>query len=49
MRYVGEENILVTKEVFPGEFPITVGKWFKCWDGETGKFVSNVKEEYPED
>ena len=30
-------------------FPIAVGKFFKRWDGEKNVFVSNVKDEYPED
>lgn len=30
-------------------FPIMVGKFFKRWDGERNIFVSNVRDEYPED
>lgn len=51
IRYVGEENIadLPTNEVFPEQFSITIGKWFKCWDRDLGRFASNVKDEYPDD
>lgn len=53
-RYVAEENVVLLQ---PGEitedvldaFPIEIGKWFKRFDGETGTFVSNVLDEYPED
>lgn len=30
-------------------FPIEIGMWFRRYDKEAGRFVSNVKEEYPED
>lgn len=30
-------------------FPIEIGKWFKRFDMETGMFVSNIRQEYPED
>lgn len=54
-RYVAEENVVLLK---PGEisreelissFPIEIGKWFKRYDEESGTFVSNVRQEYPED
>jgi hypothetical protein len=29
-------------------FPIEIGKWFKRYDKESGMFISNILEEYPE-
>lgn len=55
-RYVAEENvILLSKQELDtiGEvherFPIEIGMWFRRYDKEKGLFVSNVREEYPED
>jgi hypothetical protein len=55
-RYVAEENVqLLSKAELDtiGEvherFPIEIGMWFKRYDKEAGRFVSNVKAEYPED
>lgn len=31
------------------EFGWEVGRWFKRFDEATGRFVSNVRSEYPED
>lgn len=49
MRYVAEENI----ETVTPEMPITLlglaGKYFKRWDEEKRVFVSNIKDEYPDD
>lgn len=60
-RYVAEENVIltgleeeggngvmITREEVEG-FGIEVGKWFKRFDWGTGRFVSNVKAEYPDD
>ena len=60
-RYVAEENVvlvgleeeggngvMITREEVEG-FGIEVGKWFKRFDWGTGRFVSNVKTEYPDD
>ncbi|KIV96654.1 hypothetical protein PV10_00492 [Exophiala mesophila] len=53
-RYVAEENIVllkpeeITNDMIE-EFPIEIGKWFKRFDYESGTFVSNVTDEYPED
>jgi len=53
-RYVAEENVVllspseITEDVWQW-FPIAIGKWFKRFDMEAGVFVSNVKDEYPED
>jgi hypothetical protein len=51
-RYVAEENVEVLGVVQQSDidaFPIMVGKFFKRWDGERNVFVSNVKDEYPDD
>jgi len=53
-RYVAEENIVLLPpgditEDMVNSFPIEVGKWFKRYDVATGRFVSNVRDEYPED
>jgi len=51
-RYVAEENVElleVVEQSAVDAFPIVVGKFFKRWDGERNVFVSNVKDEYPED
>jgi len=52
-RYVAQENVVVLSpeeitEEHVNAFPIEIGKWFRRFDTETGTFVSNVKEEYPE-
>jgi hypothetical protein len=55
-RYVAEENVmLLSKEELDGMgevhelFPIEIGMWFLRYDKVAGRFVSNVKEEYPDD
>ncbi|OAP58645.1 hypothetical protein AYL99_07735 [Fonsecaea erecta] len=53
-RYVAEENVVLLSAAEATEdrisaFPFEIGKWFKRFDRETGRFVSNVREEYPED
>lgn len=51
-RYVAEENIEPIKPCM-AELPEMLidiaGKYFKRWDEETRTFVSNVKDEYPDD
>ena len=48
-RYVAEENIEILE---PDEAPEALlplaGKYFKRWDRETHRFVSNVEDEYPD-
>ncbi|KAI9707265.1 MAG: hypothetical protein M1836_000225 [Candelina mexicana] len=49
IRYVAEENIeIVTPEVPRGLMDIA-GKYFKRWDRSSGTFVSNIRDEYPDD
>jgi F-box protein 21 len=49
-RYVAEQNIEI---ISPPEPPPKIlpwaGRYFKRWDRETGKFISNLKDEYPDD
>jgi F-box protein 21 len=48
-RYVAEENIAVTN-AHPSEALMQLaGRYFKRYDGQAKKFVSNIKEEYPDD
>lgn len=52
VRYVAEENIepvsLSVAEV-PEMLMAIAGKHFKRWDEETRTFVSNIRDEYPDD
>ncbi|KAL2404003.1 hypothetical protein ABEF95_001291 [Exophiala dermatitidis] len=54
-RYVAEENIVllqpheIQEDNIVDAFPIEIGKWFKRFDAQSGMFVSNVRDEYPED
>ncbi|KKY16325.1 putative f-box domain-containing protein [Diplodia seriata] len=49
-RYVAEENIQVTADP-PPEFLLNklAGRYFRRWDTTESKFVSNIKDEYPDD
>ncbi|KAG5287103.1 F-box domain-containing protein [Histoplasma ohiense] len=52
VRYVAEENIeLVSLEIseLPPAFLKLAGKHFKRWDSESRRFVSNIRDEYPDD
>jgi F-box protein 21 len=49
---VAEENIerlLPRLEALPSALLKVAGKYFKRYDDEAHKFVSNLKEEFPED
>lgn len=53
-RYVAQENVILQEpEQLDDEdiqgFPIEIGKWFTTYSEESGTFVSNVRDEYPED
>ncbi|KAK8023758.1 F-box only protein [Apiospora rasikravindrae] len=49
-RYVAQENILpLTREPTGDLITKIAGRYFKRWDSEACVFVSNLKEEYPED
>ncbi|GKZ61315.1 hypothetical protein AnigIFM49718_008025 [Aspergillus niger] len=52
VRYVAEENIEpMDPELseLPSSLVAVAGKHFKRWDEETRTFVSNIRDEYPED
>ncbi|TQB69907.1 hypothetical protein MPDQ_001268 [Monascus purpureus] len=52
VRYVAEENIeIITPHVseLPRALLAIAGKHFKRWDGVTRTFVSNMRDEYPDD
>ncbi|KAA6409060.1 MAG: hypothetical protein FRX48_07404 [Lasallia pustulata] len=49
VRYVAEENIeIITPEV-PHSLMAFAGQHFKRWDRTTRSFVSNIRDEYPDD
>jgi len=59
-RYVAEENIELVYSNSNGGYvdaPVVIpkgleklaGRWFKRWDKNRGRFVSNITEEYPDD
>lgn len=48
-RYVAEENIELTSN-FPSQPMMKLaGRYFKRWDSKIGRFVSNIRDEYPDD
>jgi F-box protein 21 len=52
VRYVAEENIeLILPHLMelPQNLMTIAGKHFKRWDETTRSFVSNVRDEYPDD
>lgn len=52
VRYVAEENIeLILPHIseLPQSLTAIAGKHFKRWDPEARAFVSNVRDEYPDD
>ncbi|CAG7997806.1 unnamed protein product [Penicillium salamii] len=52
VRYVAEENvelILLNFTELPGSLTAIAGKHFKRWDEKNLMFVSNMKDEYPND
>ncbi len=52
MRYVAEENSEVLNEPgpdHPGRLMTLAGRYFKRWDATTQRFVSNMRDEYPDD
>lgn len=49
IRYVAAENI---QQLFEEPTPALMklaGRYFKRWDKDAGVFVSNVRDEYPDD
>ncbi|CAG7927885.1 unnamed protein product [Penicillium olsonii] len=52
VRYVAEENIepiLLKFSELPNSLTAIAGKYFKCWDEKNLMFISNMRDEYPDD
>lgn len=49
LRYVAEENVIPMREPPPDSLMNLAGRYFKRYDSETNMFVSNIRDEYPED
>lgn len=50
VRYVAEENIqTVTPDVVTPDLMALAGQHFKRWDPTAKCFVSNIRDEYPDD
>lgn len=50
IRYVAEENIqITTPDVVTPSLMAIAGQHFKRWDGTSKVFVSNIRDEYPDD
>lgn len=49
LRYVAEENIMVLEEEPSANLLKLAGRYFKRWDQENKVFISNIKDEYPDD
>ncbi|TVY80857.1 F-box only protein [Lachnellula suecica] len=49
IRYVAEENIEIWEPEIPKSLMCLAGRFFKRWDRENRVFVSNIRDEYPED
>ena len=51
VRYVAEENIeLIGEDFQPSEAMLKLaGRYFKRWSEKNRDFVSNIRDEYPDD
>ena len=49
VRYVAQENIEIITPEIPHNLMPLAGRHFKRWDKEIRTFVSNIKDEYPDD
>ncbi|KAK5126437.1 hypothetical protein LTR85_010673 [Meristemomyces frigidus] len=49
IRYVAEENITEVHEKPTEGLMSLAGRYFKRWDEAEGRFVSNMRDEYPDD
>lgn len=49
VRYVAEENIAIVKQEVNPELMALAGQHFKRFDETSRTFVSNIKDEYPDD
>lgn len=48
-RYVAEDNIELQHGSCPLAFMSIAGRYFKRWDDQERKFVSNLQDKYPDD
>jgi F-box protein 21 len=46
---VAEVNIEIETQQCPDALVRIAGKHFKRWDKESMRFISNIRDEYPED
>lgn len=49
IRYVAEENITPLMGNPPASLMRLAGRYFKRWDEEGARFISNLRDEYPDD
>ena len=49
VRFVAEENITLMMEDPGQDLMALAGQHFKRWDKTNGFFVSNIRDEYPDD
>ena len=49
VRYVAEENIEIIDRKPSPKLMALAGQHFKRWDGTAMRFISNIKDEYPDD
>jgi F-box protein 21 len=49
IRYVAEENIEIIEPEQPISLMSLAGRFFKRWDKDNRVFISNIRDEYPED
>lgn len=49
VRYVAEENIAIVQQEVGPELMALAGQHFKRFDEASRTFVSNIKDEYPDD
>ena len=49
IRYVAEENVEIIEPEIPISLMSLAGRFFKRWDKQRRVFVSNIRDEYPED
>lgn len=49
IRYVAEDNIEIIEPEAPKNLLSLAGRFFKRWDEEERCFVSNIRDEYPDD
>ena len=49
VRYVAEENIEIVYHEVPHSLMGPAGRHFKRWDKTLHCFVSNIRDEYPDD